>query len=191
MRLTNQDLQDHVKAIISGLGFDPNEEGLVDTPERFIKYLKEFNQGEVPIKEIMSSAFPVKDGFHSMVAQSPIPFRMVCEHHLLPAIGTANLGYVPNKTVIGLSKMVRLVQAVGTIRPSLQEIVCDKIADIMEKYLDPKGVIVTIQAEHSCMSCRGINSPGVVTYTSSVRGIFRDVPQARAEFFSLIQIGGK
>ena len=123
-----------------------------------------------------------------MIAQSNIPFRMLCEHHLVPAIGRAAIGYIPNKRVVGLSKLTRLVQAVGTERPSLQEYICDKVADLLFEHIDPKGVIVAIKAEHGCMACRGVNSPGVMTMTSSVKGVFRDVPAARDEFFQLTRM---
>lgn len=167
-------------------GLNVESEGLQDTPKRFTDYLLEFMQ-PFDAAKVLGTEFTLPNGFHSLVAQSDIPFRMVCEHHLLPALGKAAIGYVPHKKVVGLSKLTRLVQAVGTEKPGLQETICDRIADLLDEHLDPKGVIVIIKAEHSCMACRGINSPGVLTSSSAVRGVFRDVPAARVEFFNLIK----
>lgn len=178
-------LESHVKAMLKEIGLDIKDPSIAETPRRFAEYLMEYRQ-PLDLEDVLGAEFSVGEGFHSMVTQSKIPFRMICEHHLLPALGHAAIGYVPSEKVVGLSKLTRLVQAVGTERPSLQEIICDRIADVMEKRLKPKGVIVAIKAEHGCMACRGVNAPGVLTTTSSVRGIFRDVPQARSEFFALI-----
>lgn len=178
----------HISEVLKHLGLNPEEPGLVKTPMRVAQYLMEFNQPFNP-KEIIGDGFEaVRDGrsIHSMVVQSNIPFRMLCEHHLAPAIGRASFGYVPDRILVGLSKLTRLIQAVGTERPSLQEVICDRVADVFNEHVSPKGVIVVISGEHTCMTCRGINAPGVITTSSAIRGVFRDVPQARAEFFSLI-----
>jgi len=180
-------IQGHVERVLELLGLDSKSEGLKQTPRRFAEYLMEFNQGLQPIEEALGTTFEMGEGYHSMVAQSKIPFRMICEHHLLPALGHAAIGYIPRDRVVGLSKLTRLVKAAGTNRPSLQEVICDTIADTMVRKLKPQGVIVVLEAEHSCMTCRGIAAPGVITATSAVRGVFRDVPQARNEFFSLIR----
>lgn len=174
-----------MQMVIGALGLDPKEEGLQDTPMRFARYLLEFMQ-PYDVAKVLGTKFSC-EGHHNMIAQKGIPFRMICEHHLLPAMGTARIGYVPNNYIVGLSKLTRLVQAVGTARPSLQEYICDKIAEELSVYVEPKGVIVVIEAEHGCMACRGINKPGIPTITSSVSGVFRDVPPARSEFFSLTQ----
>lgn len=165
---------------------------LVDTPKRFVAYLEEFSKPYDP-KELLGEGFsngdsPHKDTVNGMVSQTNIPFRMVCEHHLLPALGTAHIGYIPHHKVAGLSKLTRLVQAVGTKRPSLQELICEEVANVLHDTLDAKGTIVVIQAEHTCMACRGVNVQKVPTITSCVRGIMRDVAQARTEFFSLINL---
>lgn len=183
------DIQYHLREVIRLIGMNPDEEGLIDTPKRIAKFLGEFTIDFDP-EEILGAGFSADtDGssIHSMVVQSPIPFRMLCEHHFLPALGHAAIGYIPDQKVVGLSKMARLVAAVGTERPSLQEAICERIADMFNEHVRPKGVIVTIGAEHSCMACRGVNAPGVKTYTSAIRGIFRDVPAARQEFFELIR----
>ncbi len=178
-----------VKVFGSDWEEDPS---LRETPDRFIRYLEEFSI-KPDYKEILGNGFangdsPHKDSINGMVVQSNIPFRMVCEHHLLPAWGTASIGYIPHHKVVGLSKLTRLVQAVGTKRPSLQELICEEITDVLHKGVDAKGTIVVVSAQHSCMACRGVNAPNVPTITSCVRGVLRDVPQARQEFFELIRI---
>ena len=174
----------HIGEILKLLNLDPMEAGLVDTPRRVSQYLLEFSN-KVDYNKILGAKFD-SHGHHGMVAQAPIPFRMLCEHHLVPALGTAAIGYIPNKHVIGLSKLTRLLQAVGTERPSLQEYIGDKCANLIDEHLEPKGCIVVIKAEHGCMACRGVNSPGIKTTTSSVRGAFLLNEAARSEFFNLV-----
>jgi GTP cyclohydrolase I len=155
-----------------------------ETHRRFAKYLAEFRQ-PIPISSIFK-VFDKPNGHDSMVIQTNIPFRMCCEHHLLPAVGTASLGYIPNERVIGLSKLCRLVDAVGVESPSLQEKIADRIVDLLARHLKPKGIMLVIKSEHSCMSCRGVTKPNVPTITSSIHGIFRDVTSARQEMLALI-----
>jgi len=180
----------NVEAILQAMGLDLTDPSIERTPQRVADFLMEFIN-EHDYEEILGGGFRAEqsDGasVHSMVVQSNIPFRMLCEHHLLPALGNAAIGYVPEDRVIGLSKLTRLVDAVGTERPGLQEAITDRIADLLNGHLRPKGTMVVISAEHSCMACRGVNVPNVITTTSAVRGVFRDVPQARAEFFELIR----
>lgn len=174
----------HVGQILKLLELNEHDPSLERTPERVAKFLLEFRQPFSAI-EVLGDRFE-SESTKSIVAQQNIPFRMMCEHHLAPAFGRANVGYLPSKgKVIGLSKITRLVQAVGTEKPSLQETVCDKIADLMSAHVDAQGVMVVIWAEHTCMTCRGVNSPGVITITSAVRGIFRDVPEIRQELLAL------
>lgn len=174
----------HIAQVLELMDLSTEKEGLKDTPQRFVDYLLEFNQTFDP-EELLGEGFTKVPSHSGMVVQTNIPFRMACEHHLLPALGKACVGYIPGKVHVGLSKLTRLVRAVGLERPNLQEIICDRISDILMQHLEAKGVVVVIKAEHSCMACRGIAAPGVITCTSSVRGIFRDVPAAREEFFNL------
>ncbi len=169
--------------IIPGWESDPST---VDTPLRFAKYLAEYSQ-PIDIDKIFGSGFDAPEKHPGIVIQTGIPFRMACEHHLLPATGTAALAYIPHTKVLGLSKMARLVDAVGVERPSLQEHIAHRILDLMEEHLKPKGCMIVIKAEHGCMACRGINKPGVNTITSHVQGVFRDNPIARQEAMTLIQ----
>jgi GTP cyclohydrolase I len=162
------------------------------TAERFIRYLAEFNRPYMP-SEVLGELFigAKVQTVGGMIVENNIPFRMMCSHHLLPAIGQAWVGYIPRKHVVGLSKIPRLVQAVGTSRPGMQEVFAEEIADVLHDYVDANGTIVVVRSVHTCMACRGIYTPDVTTSTSCVRGLFRDVPQARSEFFSLADLKGK
>lgn len=176
----------HMLQVLRSLGLPTEDENFQDTPKRFVKYLREFINKFDP-QEVLGDGFTVEDGFHSMVVQSGIPFRGVCAHHLLPMVGHAAIGYVPRERVVGLSKLTRLVDAVGTELPGLQEFYCDKIADTLMGHLKPAGVIVNIHSEHMCMACRGVAEPDVVTSTTTVRGVFRDEPAARDTFYRLLR----
>ncbi len=162
-----------------------NNSSTENTPMRFAKYLAEYCQ-PIDVEGIFGSTFDIEDDHPGMVVQTGIPFRMACEHHLLPATGTASLGYIPHKKVIGLSKLSRLVDAVGVEKPSLQEHIASRIVSLMQKHLEPKGIMLVIKAQHGCMACRGVNKPDVDTITSHVHGLFRDVATARQEFMALV-----
>jgi GTP cyclohydrolase IA len=180
-------MEDAILMVLVQLGMDTSDPSIKDTPARVVRMLMSFNQPFDPAK-LLETSFQSADT-SSIVAQSRIPFAMLCEHHLLPAMGHAHIAYLPHGgRVVGLSKLARLVEAVGHEKPSLQETINDRIANLLSEYLQPKGVIVVIQAEHTCMTCRGARAPGVVTSTSIVKGAFRDVIQARQEAFSLMGI---
>src|SRR3954470_9553292 len=176
---------EHLLATVFGNSL--TEEAQLKTPARFVRYLQEFNK-PLDAAKVLGELFegPVAEGIHGLVVQSNIPFRMMCEHHLLPATGSAYLGYIPEGFVVGLSKLARLVDAVSTSRPSMQERICETIVDTLSTHTRAKGVICVIDSKHTCMACRGVNTPEVISTTSCVRGAFRDVPQARSEFFSII-----
>lgn len=176
---------DGIVELLNSMGLSPRtEEGIADTPMRVLKFMREFRQPFDP-EELLGKTFH-NPGYKGMVVQSRIPFKGMCEHHLAPIMGHAAVGYVPSDHVVGLSKIARLVMAVGRERPSLQEGHTQRIADLIDEHLDPKGVICVIEAEHGCMACRGVNISGVITSTSAMHGIYRDVPAARDEFFTLI-----
>lgn len=167
---------------------DVTREDLLDTPRRIAEAYKEFYTFKnVPLVSVLKEGFENVSPDGGMVVQSDIPFRLLCPHHFMPAMGTAAIGYIARRRIVGLSKLTRLVQAAGTTRPDTQEAVTNNIANALVEGLDPVGVIVITKAVHSCMSTRGINAPGVATSVSAVRGVFRDVPAARQEFFSLIR----
>ena len=156
------------------------------TPARFIKYLDEFCQ-PLDLHKIFGSTFENRTVNESIIIQTNIPFRMICSHHLLPALGRASVAYIPNQKVIGLSKLTRLVQGVGVEAPSLQEEVTGRIAYLLWNNLDAKGAIVNISAEHTCMASRGVNRDRVQTVTREARGIFTASAELRKEFYTLCQ----
>lgn len=181
-------VSEHMACVLRLVGMPISKDPSVrDTPTRFAKYLMEYYQ-PIDEEEALGRVFSSPD--NAMVIQYNIPFRMICEHHLLPATGKAAVGYVPHGKVVGLSKLTRLVQAVGTEKPSLQEHICDRIANMLHKHIEPLGTMVVIEAEHGCMACRGVNSPGITTTTSCLKGIFMNNANARQEFFALLQLRG-
>jgi GTP cyclohydrolase IA len=168
---------------------DMTEHSLLDTPKRLAKFWAEFNC-PTDINELLTRSFDNSKGSEGMVVQTDIPLRGLCEHHLAPFFGVAHIGYLPQKRVIGLSKLARLVDAVSTRRPSVQETVTREIADLLHHALGSLGSIVVIKATHTCMTVRGVKTPGVFTTTSSVTGLFRNANQVRDEFFRLVGLGG-
>ena len=166
------------------MNLDRTDENLRNTPSRFIRYLEEFINPITDLEAELGTSFP-NEGIDAMVVQSGIPFRAVCPHHLLPFFGKAAIGYIPTDRVVGLSKLARLVRAAGTKKPSMQETITSEIADTIEKVLKPRGCMVVIDAEHTCMAIRGVVAPGVTTSTSAVRGVYRDAVHTRTEFFEL------
>lgn len=179
------DNADHVRRLIELTGEDPNREGLQDTPKRVIKALREMTAGyyDDPAA-ILSRRF--NEPCDEMVLVKGIPFNSLCEHHLLPFSGVAHVAYIPDKQVVGLSKLPRLVQCHAR-RLQLQERLTQAIANDIQKHLEPLGVAVVLEAHHSCMSLRGVRSAGTMT-TSALLGAFRD-GEPRQEFLSLIARG--
>ncbi len=176
---------DAVMRLLEFLGQDPKRDGLKDTPSRVVRALKEMTCGyqENP-KEILSRVF--EEAFDEVVVVRGIPFTSLCEHHMLPFTGTADIGYLPNGKVVGLSKLARLVDCFSK-RLQIQERLTREIAEAIKEYLLPRGVGVVVTAEHSCLACRGVKKPGVEMVTSMMLGIFREKPEARAELLSLFR----
>ncbi|QWW20579.1 GTP cyclohydrolase I FolE [Schaalia sp. 19OD2882] len=176
-----------VRALLEAVGEDPDREGLKETPERMGRAWKELlaGLGQDP-REHLRTVFEA--GTDELVLVRDIHFHSVCEHHLLPFVGRAHVGYIPRGgRVTGLSKLARLVEGYAR-RPQVQERLTAQIADALDEVLSPQGVIVVIEAEHMCMSMRGIRKPGSSTVTSALRGIMRD-GRTRAETMSLV-LGG-
>jgi len=175
--------------VLHSLGLDLEDENFRDTPERFVRYLQEYLNGDQNPEHLLRTGFasPAHD-YKGLIAQTNIPFRTICPHHLLPVVGKAHLGYIPNSQVVGLSKLTRIVHAVGVEKPRMQEEITDILVDMLQNELKAKGAIVVISAEHMCMAGRGVAAYEVPTITSSVRGVFRDVPAARDEFFRLLHL---
>ncbi len=170
-----------VREILAAIGEDPDREGLVETPDRVARMYAEVCAGlhEDPVT-YLKTTFQV--GHDEMVMVRDIPLYSLCEHHLIPFLGKANVAYIPSGTgqVTGLSKLARLVDGYAK-RPQVQERLTTQIAEAIEGALEPRGVLVVIEAEHLCMSMRGVRKPGTTTVTSSVTGIFRDNVATRAE----------
>lgn len=175
-----------VKEILIAIGENPNRPGIKDTPKRVARMYAELFAGlhKDPGKEI--SVFHEEE-HEEMVMVKNIPFYSICEHHLVPFFGKAHVVYVPTKgKVTGLSKLVRVVEGFAQ-RPQVQERLTSQIADCLMERLIPRGVLVIIEAEHLCMSMRGVKKPGAVTTTSAVRGIFRKDARTRTEALSLLK----
>ena len=171
---------------MEGIGEDPKREGLKETPERVARACKEIFGGyERDSKEILLKRFD--SGASDLVIEKDIPFYSMCEHHLLPFFGKVAVGYVPNGKVVGLSKLVRLVNVYAR-RAQIQENMTEQIADALAKNLDAKGVIVYVQAEHLCMSMRGVGRPGVQTSTLAARGCMEGDAALRESFFERIKL---
>ena len=178
-----------VKEILSAIGEDPDRDGLKDTPSRVARYFTEVCGGlrEDPA-EHLNKTFEVDHD--EIIVVRDITFYSICEHHLVPFFGRAHVGYLPeaNGRITGLSKLARLVDGYAK-RPQVQERLTSQIANAIEEKLKPRGVAVVLEAEHLCMSMRGIKKPGSQTVTSSMRGIFRDNASSREEVLQLILRG--
>jgi GTP cyclohydrolase I len=182
-------IADGVRLILEGIGEDASREGLLDTPKRVADMYAEIFSG---LDQKASEHFSVmfNEGHQELVLVRDIPLYSVCEHHLVPFLGRAHVAYVPGKhgRICGLSKLARVVDVYAK-RPQVQERLTSQIADTIVEHLDPAGVIVVIEAEHLCMSMRGVRKPGSQTVTSAVRGIFERNAATRAEAMSLITGG--
>ena len=184
-------IEEGVRLILEGIGEDPNREGLLKTPARVARMYEEVFAGmtEDPAKHFETT---FDEGHREMVIVSDIPFYSMCEHHLVPFFGLAHVAYIPSTDgrVCGLSKLARLVDAFAR-RPQVQERLTTQVAETLMKELNPQGVLVVMEAEHMCMSMRGVRKPGSKTTTSAVRGVFERHDATRAEALALISAGKK
>jgi GTP cyclohydrolase I len=178
-----------VRDILVAIGEDPDRDGLKATPQRVARMYAEIFSGlhENPDHHL---SVTFEAGHDEMVMVKDIPVYSMCEHHLVPWIGRAHVAYIPNGDgrITGLSKIARLVDGYSR-RPQVQERFTTQVADAVERVLEPRGVLVVVEAEHLCMSMRGVRKPGTTTVTSAVRGLFRDSVAARAEAMSFIHDG--
>jgi len=175
-----------VTMILEAVGEDPTREGLLETPKRVARMYEEIFQGlNQDPKDYLATVF--NEDHEELVLVKDIPFYSMCEHHLVPFYGQAHIGYIPRGgRVTGLSKLARAIEAVAK-RPQLQERITSTIANSMVDMLDPHGVIVVVEAEHLCMTMRGVKKPGAKTVTSAVRGVFEHDASARSEAMMLIK----
>jgi GTP cyclohydrolase I len=178
-------IQRAVEEIIAAMGENPTREGLVHTPARIAEmYAEVFSGVHEDPKDILAVGFEEEE-HEEMVVLKDIPFYSMCEHHFLPFHGLAHVGYIPAGRLVGISKLARVVEVLAR-RPQLQERLTGQIADTIMDGLKARGVGVVIEAEHLCMTMRGIRKPGSRLVTSANRGIFRSYPATRAEFFSIL-----
>lgn len=173
------------RLILEAIGEDPDREGLLETPRRVADMYAEVFEGmSVDPGEYLDVGF--EEQHKEMVILKDIPFHSMCEHHLLPFVGKAHVGYIPNGRIVGLSKLARVVEGFAR-RPQLQERLTSQIAETMMSEINPRGVAVVIEAQHMCMIIRGVRKPGSTMVTSAMRGIFRTNPPTRAEFLQFIR----
>ena len=174
-----------VREIIEALGENPDREGLVETPERVAAFYAEVFDGLHRDPGDVVDAFFGEEHYQEIVMVREIPFYSMCEHHFVPFHGQAHVAYIPKGRVTGLSKLARLVEGFAR-RPQMQERLTAQVADALNERLQPLGVMVVVEAEHLCMSMRGVKKPGATTVTSAVRGIMESQPATRAEAMSLL-----
>jgi GTP cyclohydrolase I len=185
-RPSREEAEEAVRTLLRWAGDDPKREGLIDTPKRVVKAYEDWFSGyqEDP-EEYLKRTFEEVEGYDDMIVLKDIRFESHCEHHLAPIIGRAHVGYMPNKRVVGISKLARVVDTFAR-RFQVQETMNAQIAECIQRVLDPKGVAVVIEATHQCMTTRGVHKPGVTMVTSTVHGAFRTNPSTRREFLHVI-----
>lgn len=171
----------HFQQILKQLGEDTTREGLIETPKRYIKFMREFLEP----KEFNFTSFDA-EGTDEMILQTNIPFYSLCEHHTAPFFGFASVAYIPNKRIVGLSKLARTVDLYAN-RFQNQERITTQIAQRIQKELNPKGVAVTLKAQHLCMCMRGVKKHDTWTVTNKLIGIFKDEGKARNEYLNIIK----
>ena len=178
--------EEAVRTLILWAGDDPKREGLRETPARVARAYEEFFAGyQQDPRDILARTFTEVEGYDEMIVMNDIRFESHCEHHMVPIIGKVHIGYLPDKRVVGISKLARLVEVYAR-RLQVQEKMTVQIADTLQEILKPKGVAVVIEAAHQCMTTRGVHKPGVGLVTSRMVGAFRDDPSTRREFLAVL-----
>jgi len=184
-RPSRAEAESAVRTLIRWAGDDPDREGLIDTPSRVVRSYEEFFAGyEADPVDILARTFEETDGYDEMVMLRGIRLESHCEHHMVPILGVAHVAYLPDRRVVGISKLARVVEAFSR-RLQIQEKLTAQIANAIEEVLQPKGVAVVIDAQHQCMTTRGVHKTGVSMVTSRMIGAFRTDPALRREFLSL------
>ena len=183
---TREEAEEAVRTLISWTGDNPDREGLIETPKRVVKAYEEFFEGyNMDPEEVLTKTFEEVQGYDDAVIVRNIRVESHCEHHIVPILGVAHVGYIPNNRVVGISKLARVIEIFGK-RLQTQETMTAQIADTIQKVLQPKGVAVVVDASHQCMTTRGIHKTESSTITSRMLGAFRDNPETRSEFMNLI-----
>ncbi len=189
-RPTRSEAEEAVRTLIRWAGEDPTREGLLGTPERVVRAYEEFFRGYAtdPV-ELLQRTFGEVEGYDEMVVLRDIQFESHCEHHMVPIIGKAHIGYLPNKRVVGISKLARVVDAYAK-RLQIQEKMTAQIANTIDQVLRPGGVAVVIESQHNCMTTRGVHKHGSTMVTSTMLGAFREQDKTRREFLAMIGLKG-
>ena len=183
---TREEAEAAVRTMLAWTGDNPDREGLVETPKRVVRAYEQFFAGyEMDPKKVLSKVFEEVEGYDEMVIVKDIRVESHCEHHIVPILGKAHVGYLPNKRIVGISKLARVVDIFGK-RLQTQEVMTAQIANVINEVLEPKGVAVVMNAKHQCMTTRGVHKPESSTITSTMLGAFRENPDTRAEFMNLI-----
>lgn len=186
-RPSREEAEAAVRTLIRWAGDDPTREGLIDTPKRVVKAYRELFEGyEQDSSEILDKVFEEVAGYDDMVLVREIPFASHCEHHMVPFVGHAHIAYYPSDGVVGLSKLARLVDVYAR-RLQTQETMTAEIVEAMVDSLNPRGVAVMIEAEHMCMSMRGVRKQGSTTLTTRFTGVFKDDPAEQVRFMSMVR----
>ena len=183
-----REISSRMQEILEILGLDPTDPNLTETPERVAKMYLEMFQGLSEGSEPKITVFPNDEGYQAMVMEKDVPFYSLCSHHFVPFYGHAHVAYIPNDSIVGLSKISRIVEFYAR-RPQLQERLTEQIAEFLASRLNPQGVMVVIEARHLCVEMRGVKKPGALTVTSAIRGIFYNRP-VREEFLDLLNRRG-
>ncbi len=187
---SRSEAEEAVRTLLRWAGDNPNREGLLDTPARVVRAFEEWFSGyDTDPQEMLQRTFEEVEGYDEMVVLRDIRFESYCEHHMAPIIGRAHVAYLPKNRVVGISKMARLVEAYAK-RLQIQEKMTAQIANALDEVLQPRGVAVVIEAQHQCMTTRGVHKPGVAMVTSRMLGAFRSDIETRREFLSLINSPG-
>ncbi len=187
---SRQEAEAAVRILIRWAGDDPEREGLLDTPARVVRSFEEFFEGyRMDPAAVLARTFDEVEGYDEMILLRDVRVESYCEHHMVPIIGKVHVAYLPNRRVVGISKLARLVDAYAK-RLQIQEKLTVQIADTLHAVLQPKGVAVVIEAAHQCMTTRGVHKPGVAMVTSRMLGAFRENAATRREFFALVGKGG-
>lgn len=188
-RPSREEAEDAVRTLLAWTGDDVSREGLKDTPKRVVNAYQDWFSGydEDP-NAILKKTFSEVEGYDEIIMLRDIRIESHCEHHVAPFIGSAHVAYLPNKRVVGISKLARITNIFAK-RLQVQEKLTAQIASCIQKVLKPRGVAVVVEAQHECMTTRGINTPGISMVTSQLLGKFRTDPSTRREFYSMINQG--
>lgn len=189
-RPSREEAEQAVRTLIRWAGDDPAREGLLETPDRVVRAYEEFYKGyDICPRTYLEKTFEETEGYDEIVLLKDIRFESHCEHHMVPFIGRAHVAYLPNRRVVGISKLARVVDAFAK-RMQIQEKMTAQIANTIDEVLEPRGVAVIVEAAHQCMTMRGVHKPGVSLVTSRMLGAFREDPTTRREFLYMVNHEG-